>query len=482
MRDAITLAVAGALLAACASTPDEAEPTATLAQLRDPGSCAGCHPSQHGEWSGSMHAYSSLDPVFRAMNARGQRETQGALGDFCVRCHAPVAHLVGATSDGLNLDEVPDSLQGVGCFYCHSVTRIDGTHNAALTLASDRVLRGPLTGPVKNSFHRTGYSRLLDRDEGDSAALCGACHDVVTPPPASVALERGYAEWQDSLFAGPVERGGLTCNGCHMTGRDGVAAEAAGVPLRRVYSHTFPGVDQALVPFPDAERQQAEIQRELDATVRPEVCVADVPGGHVLYVTLENIAAGHRWPSGAAHDRRAWVELVASAGGVTTYQSGVLPDGGDVTALADPDLWLLRDRAYKGDGSVAHMFWDVARTEADTIPAPITFDPTDPDFYVTHAQRRYPAENGVVPGAVDRIELTLRMVAVGRDVLDDLVASGDLAPEIAAAMPVHDLLPTRAASPRSLVWTPELAASSQGYVRTIDARATRCVTNGARPR
>ena len=38
-----------------------------------------------------MHAYAAEDPVFLAMNARGQRETKGALGDFCVKCHAPMA-------------------------------------------------------------------------------------------------------------------------------------------------------------------------------------------------------------------------------------------------------------------------------------------------------------------------------------------------------------------------------------------------------
>ena len=32
-----------------------------------------------------MHAYASDDPVFQAMNKRAQRETNGALGDFCVR-------------------------------------------------------------------------------------------------------------------------------------------------------------------------------------------------------------------------------------------------------------------------------------------------------------------------------------------------------------------------------------------------------------
>ena len=52
-----------------------------------------------------MHAFASRDPVFRAMNQRGQRETNGELGDFCVKCHAPMAVLDKQTTDGLNLDD-----------------------------------------------------------------------------------------------------------------------------------------------------------------------------------------------------------------------------------------------------------------------------------------------------------------------------------------------------------------------------------------
>ncbi|HEX2878248.1 MAG TPA: multiheme c-type cytochrome, partial [Polyangiaceae bacterium] len=61
----------------------------TQEQLMDPRTCQGCHPMHYEEWRGSMHAYASMDPVFHAMNQKGQQETAGALGDFCVSCHAP---------------------------------------------------------------------------------------------------------------------------------------------------------------------------------------------------------------------------------------------------------------------------------------------------------------------------------------------------------------------------------------------------------
>src|SRR5262249_32624667 len=59
--------------------------TLTREQLKSPEACKGCHPNHYREWSSSMHAYASLDPVFVAMNKRGQRETAGKLGKFCLR-------------------------------------------------------------------------------------------------------------------------------------------------------------------------------------------------------------------------------------------------------------------------------------------------------------------------------------------------------------------------------------------------------------
>src|SRR5262245_46081180 len=96
-------------------------------ELLDPETCRACHPDHYRDWSGSMHAYASEDPIFLAMNRRGQRE--GAIGEFCVKCHAPMAVAEGATRDGLNLAELPRKLRGVTCYFCHTVDSVDGTHN-----------------------------------------------------------------------------------------------------------------------------------------------------------------------------------------------------------------------------------------------------------------------------------------------------------------------------------------------------------------
>ena len=83
----------GTWVAFAAGCADEVRPIRVLdvEALTDPATCQQCHAEQYAQWSGSMHAYAAEDPVFRAMNARGQRESQGALGSFCVNCHAPDA-------------------------------------------------------------------------------------------------------------------------------------------------------------------------------------------------------------------------------------------------------------------------------------------------------------------------------------------------------------------------------------------------------
>ena len=422
--------------------------------LLDPETCRTCHAAYVRDWSGSMHAYAAEDPVFLAMNARGQRETNGALGDFCVGCHAPMAVREGATRDGLNLADVPRKLKGVTCYFCHTVERVDGAHNNALTLASDGVLRASFSDPVPSRAHAAGYSPLLDRERLESSSLCGACHDLVTP--AGAALERTFAEWQASVFN--LAPGGRTCGQCHMSQAPAPMpiAEADGVFARRAHSHQFPGVDLALGPFPEADAQRRQVQQLLDTTLQSAVCVAQVGGGFKVRVILDNVAAGHGWPSGAAQDRRAWVELAAYSGDQLLYRSGAVPDGTAVTAVTgDPDLWLLRDCMSDAAGRSVGMFWQAATTEGNELPGQATFDRLDPRFYQTHILRPFPVDGAPVPGAPDRVTVRVRLQPIGLDVLADLVASGDLDASVAAAMPTFDV-----ASTPPLTWSPAAAAAA----------------------
>lgn len=396
----------------------------SIEELMDPQSCKSCHPQHFEEWEGSMHAYAADDPVFLAMNQRGQEETNGELGDFCVKCHAPMAVRSGATTDGLNLDGLPQHLKGVTCYACHAVTAVEGTHNNPLVLKDDGIMRGGLSKPVSNDGHKMAYSPLHDREQLESSNLCGACHDIVTQ--ADVHLERTFKEWKDSIFARTdIPGAGLSCSKCHMIGdQDGVVADFPGVPLRRPRDHAFPGVDVAITPFPGKAAQLAGIERDLFGAVNPRLCTDPKLGTLRFNYILDNVNAGHMLPSGSAHDRRAWVELIAyDDQDQIIFQSGVVAEGqavADLPAQGDDQLWQIRDFGFDENGDEAHMFWKIRTVTSELLPPAVTNDRNDPAF--NHSVTG--PYNMPLPPA--RVTARMHLRPIGLDVLDDLIASGHL--------------------------------------------------------
>jgi hypothetical protein len=158
------------------------------------------------------------------------------------------------------------------------------------------------------------------------------------------------------------------------------------------------------------------------------------------------------FPSGASQDRRAWVQLKAYAGETLLLESGVVPADGAVVDLVgvDEHLWLLRDRGLDEGGEEAHMFWEIATVESELLPPATTLDQSDPAF--DHSVRHtYPLE----AGTPDRIELVLHIQAIGRDVLDDLIDSGDLA-EV-----YRDAFPTFTPESGTFTWTLDAAGEDR---------------------
>ncbi len=453
------------------AAPAAQGPTGTRDELLDPKTCGKCHTYHYSDWSLSMHAYAADDPVFLAMNARGQRETSGKLGTFCVKCHAPMAVRDGKTQDGLNLASVDPKYKGITCFFCHTVESVDGAHDAPLNLSTDLAMRGELSDPppVANTSHASVYSELHDQSRLASAQLCGPCHDIVTPQGA--ALERTYFEWAHSAY-NTAGSAGQTCGTCHMKQggvKQVIAPAVPGLQARYSHDHHFPAVDVALGPgAANAAIQKTLVQEALDETsIIGALCVTSLGGIRVL---LDPLGLGHQWPSGAAQDRRAWAEVIAYRGGSVVYQSGVVPDGAAVTGLQnDPDLWLLRDRMFDAQCAPVSMFWQAAKTSGNELPALATFDAGDPAFYRTHAVKFFPQDGSPLPsGAPDRVTLRIRLQPVGLDVLDDLVQSGDLDPSIAPTMPTFDVSIMGPGGPRQIEWTPEAASGDAGLQKFLD--------------
>lgn len=431
MRRAI---LACLVLAACS---DE-QPTLTVEELQDPETCKSCHPKHYEEWSASMHSYASDDPIFVALNNRGQADTNNSLGDFCVRCHAPMAVTLG-TTNGLNFDPatLPKSQRGVTCYFCHNVTGTGEPHNNSLTLAMDTTMRGGVKNPVDNTAHKSQYLTAMDGNVNDSS-MCGSCHDIVLPN--NIHLERTFAEWRGTVFATSENPGArLSCGGCHTNSVDGVIADDpdANVPFRRAgfHEHTMSAIDEAIIDWPGKELNKQRLQRDLDAAV-DILGVKEANGNRLggicltadsfLRVRLDGINIGHNFPSGATQDRRVWLEVIAyDASDNVVFSSGVVPDGMDPEDLGDSQLFGLWDRTFKDVAKTqpSHFFWDVEAIESNLLLPTITLDPTDPAFDHSRTAEYF------VPGiaaSIERVEARLLFRPLPYVMLDDLIASGHL--------------------------------------------------------
>ena len=433
----------------------------SVAELQNPETCKDCHPKHYEQWSGSMHAYAADDPVFIAMNKRGQRETNGELGDFCIKCHAPMALELGLvtkeTAASFDPAALPPAARGVTCYFCHNVEKVESDHNNGLVLAMDQQMRGGAKNPVDSPAHFSKYDPLMASATNNSL-MCGSCHDVVTP--AAIHIERTYKEWQSTVFAiqEPESFLPVTCSKCHMTPSKGVIADNPMITDVKArdngfHDHSMPAIDQALIPWPQMAEQREGIEVILKPAIgikgpralgapdaRGGICL-DPPG--ILYVRLDSLGVGHSFPSGAAQDRRVWLEVTAyDAANNVLFQRGLVPDGTDPEQTNDTTLtcpngvddktcagfW---DRTYKADNRPAHFFWEVARVEGKLIRPPITRDPNSPDYDHSSIVEY---QVGAAFSTIDRIEARVWIRALPFGMLDDLIMSGDLDPSIRAQL------------------------------------------------
>lgn len=434
--------VLAVVLAACGG---DDQTTMTIEQLQDPSTCMQCHPKHFTQWQSSMHAYASNDPVFVALNKRGQRETNNQLGTFCVKCHAPMAVNLGLT-DGTNFDPaaLPASAKGVTCYFCHNVKEITDTHDNPLVLANDTTMRGGAKNPAKNSAHIGLYDETMDSDINDSK-MCGACHDIVNGH--GVALERSYAEWQTTFFtqSDPVHH--LSCGGCHMRSSKDVIADDpdATVTLRDngFHQHQWQAVDTALIDWPGQDDLKEQNQNDLDqaVTIIGPKPIGGIAGGglcvggpiypNMISVRMDSVGTGHAWPSGASHDRRAWMEVIAyDASNNILDARNVVPDGMDPP---DEKGSVFYDRTFTDEAKTtkAHFFWDVVAEDVQQLRAPVTLDPNSALFDHSTTYTFHPTNFA----SIDHVTATMKMRAFPMEMLNLLVQSGDLDPSIPGKVP-----------------------------------------------
>ena len=122
-----------------------------------------------------------------------------------------------------------------------------------------------------------------------------------------------------------------------------------------------------------------------------------------------------------------WFEVEGyDASGKLIYSEGKIEDGAlEPEPGAHPCM--MRDVILDEHGELTHMFWEAAdRNYLDeTVPTAVLGMP--------HVKSCYFSPRLVQP--IQRLQLRLRMRAMGLDVLSDLVASGHLADDVPTRMP-----------------------------------------------
>jgi hypothetical protein len=166
-------------------------------------------------------------------------------------------------------------------------------------------------------------------------------------PTNALPIDWTYAEWKRSPYA----QRGVTCQDCHMPRYDGQAA--VGGPQRSgLHRHTFPGGGHE-----DFVRGTAT----LDVTVHPHFA------GHEVAVRVENVRAGHAFPTGNA--TAPVVEL-------------------HVVAYDESDTVVFRgSREYRlvyvdGDGEVTNDPTTAVAVKSDTTLRPL--EPRHEYFFLPH--------------------------------------------------------------------------------------------------
>lgn len=236
--------------------------------------CRNCHPEQYREWSVSPHAYAQLSPVFNAMSSQLIKQSNGTLGDFCIRCHTPVGMALCEPIVMSNADRCPTAREGVTCVVCHRINQAWGKGAGRLALVAGDI-NTPVSGPVGGKTlasvlaNPEMYGVLKTGDDPDvrgrrvhrnvipffqltTPGFCGACHDVFSPN--GFRLEDAFSEFKNSPAA--LEKC-QSCQDCHMGIVPGVAkgyahgpAAVVGnmpTPPRKRANHMIVGPDYSIV-------------------------------------------------------------------------------------------------------------------------------------------------------------------------------------------------------------------------------------------
>ena len=232
--------------------------------------CATCHPRHYDEWSVSQHAYAQLSPLMLAMQNTINIVTSTTNGDFCLRCHAPVGSELKEPFGLSNLDRHPASREGITCVACHRINKNFGKVSGRISLEPGDIFQ-PVYGPTGNEelekslaqpekFRVTTspdepgrgiHTKAEKFFEITTPGFCATCHDVFAPN--GLRIEEAFSEFKNT----PATKDGRTCQDCHMSKVQGVAAGFDHGPAaivggeettpRKLTNHFFAGPDYSII-------------------------------------------------------------------------------------------------------------------------------------------------------------------------------------------------------------------------------------------
>ena len=309
--------------------------------------CANCHPNHFDEWSHSRHAFAMNDPLFFSGWNDEQDRHPGTGERFCIQCHSPVSFVTGIYLDDVNIFEDMENLQipkviqeGIGCDFCHSVTRSSTTVMTPQNLAAvaeynlypgEGVKYGPIESPQENDFHTSEYNSLFQ-----SSHSCLPCHNMTVN---GIDAEMTFTEWEDAT---EFSMGGIhSCQECHMPST--IREAAINGPLRNVHSHSFVGVDLDLSGPAENSPQYAAVKDLLQdaVTLEFDTLIDSVHIGDVLSIpVIVTNKTGHSMPSGVSFAREAWLEVIVKINDSILLHSGVLSSDTSSLVLTDNNLLL----------------------------------------------------------------------------------------------------------------------------------------------
>jgi hypothetical protein len=327
--------------------------------------CRQCHAIIYADWEGTMHFNAYLDPFYLEEVDAASEDTDGALDEFCSRCHTPIGVVSGEIPpiDGSEMSDI--AKLGVQCDFCHVVSGSNGTGNAPFTVTPGDTKWGPLDD-ARGNYHESEYLELFTQSE-----YCGMCHQVVNPVNGLV-IDDTYSTWKDSQYA----ENDVVCQDCHMT--EGITEfeanpgrAASGAPKRdHISSHDIVGANTLIPPMFGAESvAEMAIERLQKATTMelsaPET--ASIGDEVTIDVSITNSGAGHNIPTGVSEIREMWLELtVTDANGDIIYNAGSLDANGNII-----DAKMLYNNVLAdSEGEETKSFWLAESVLEDNRIAP----------------------------------------------------------------------------------------------------------------